>query len=40
MDGNLTRVHKQSTQDKSVVHVSSKQKRSPSMEVIKIACSY
>nr|XP_045083983.1 uncharacterized protein LOC109735068 isoform X3 [Aegilops tauschii subsp. strangulata]XP_045083987.1 uncharacterized protein LOC123493811 isoform X3 [Aegilops tauschii subsp. strangulata] len=33
MDGNLTRVHKQSTQDKSVVHVSSKQKRSPSMEV-------
>ncbi|VAI12910.1 hypothetical protein VPH35_081325 [Triticum aestivum] len=33
MDGNLTRVHKQSTQDKSVVHVPSKQKRSPSMEV-------
>ncbi|XP_044328394.1 uncharacterized protein [Aegilops tauschii subsp. strangulata] len=33
MDGNLTRVHKQRTQDKSVVHVSSKQKRSPSMEV-------
>ncbi|XBJ11964.1 hypothetical protein VPH35_016576 [Triticum aestivum] len=33
MDGNLTRVHKQSPQDKPVVHVSSKQKRSPSMEV-------
>lgn len=33
MDENLTRVHKQSSQDKSVVHVSSKQKRSPSMEV-------
>ncbi|XP_044414959.1 uncharacterized protein [Triticum aestivum] len=33
MDGNLPRVHKQSTQDKSVVHVPSKQKRTPSMEV-------
>jgi hypothetical protein len=40
MDGNLTRVHKKSIEDKSVVHVSSKQKRNPSMEVKEIVCSY